>query len=244
MDQDELINAYLDGKLSPDDKRLFEQLLQEDPVYLQALEEQRQIKLAVTLEERSKLKDFLREIDRNEARLLAKTNSLKSWLFAGVAACLIVLVGYFLWTSLSTTPGEKLYQTYYQTYPNLVAPTVRGSSSGGLKSEAFLAFDNRDYEKAAVLFENLIQEPNSEFAIFYLGICQLELGRPEKAIPSFQKIKENASQPDKPTALWYEAMGYFKLNKLEEAKLRIGKVAQANGHALQSQAQEIFQKLE
>lgn len=243
MDQEELINAYLNGKLSPEDQRLFEQLLEEQPDYKTLLEEHRQLKIAVTLEERSKIKDFLKEIDQEVKEKPKPKGGLKSWIYSGIAACLIVLAGLFLWTNLSMTPGEKIYKSYYETYPNLIAPTVRGETQANLKSDAFLAFDNQEFEKAAVLFENLQQEPDSEYAIFYLGICQLELGRPEKAIPLFLKVKEDVSNPDKITATWYAALGYFQLNKLEEGTQAVNKVAMADGHPLQAKARELAEIL-
>lgn len=242
MDQEELFNSYLDGKLSPDDRQLFEQLLEEKPEYKILLEEHRRLKIAVTLEERSKIKEFLLEVDQNQKP--SPNTSWKSWVFSGAAACVIVLAGLFLWTNLSMTPGEKIYKSYYETYPNLIAPTVRGESQTSLMTDAFLAFDNQDFEKASVLFENLQQEPNSEFAIFYQGICQLELGRPEKAIPLLLKVKEDAVNPDKITATWYAALGYFQLNKLEEGTKAVKQVAEAEGHPFQSKAQELAQMLD
>ncbi len=239
MDQEELINAYLDGKLSPEDRQLFEQLLKEQPEYKTLLEEHRQLKIAVTLEERSKIKDFLVEVDQKEKENPKPKGGIKSWIYSGFAACLIVLAGLFLWTNLSMTPGEKIYKSYYEAYPNLIAPTVRGETQANLKSDAFLAFDNQDYQKAAVLFENLQHEPDSDYAVFYLGICQLELGRPEKAIPSFLKVKEDADNPDRITAIWYAALGYFLLNKIEEGTQAVNKVARAEGHPLQAKAQEL-----
>lgn len=243
MDQEELINLYLEGRLSSEDRAIFEKLLDDQPEYRQLLEEQRKIKIAVTLEERQSLRDFLQEVDQQTPKV-EKSRSLKSWLLTGVAACVIVLAGFFIWTNLSLSPGEKLYKAFYETYPNLVAPTVRSESVASLKTDAFLAFDNQDYEKAAVLFENLSQEPNSEYAIFYLGICLLELERPEKAIPLFQQVSESAENPDKTTAEWYEALGYLKLDKLEEAKALISKVAGTSGHSFQSQAQELQEILQ
>ncbi|GAB2486278.1 CDC27 family protein [Algoriphagus taiwanensis] len=243
MDQEELINAYLEGKLSPEDQRLFEQLLENQPEYKTILEEHRQLKIAVTLEERSKIKDFLEELDQKEKGIPKSKGGLRSWIYSGIAACAIVLAGLFLWTSLSMTPGEKIYKSYYETYPNLIAPTVRGESQANLESDAFLAFDNKDYEKAAVLFENLQHEPDSDYAVFYLGICQLELGRPEKAIPLFLKVREDASNPDQITATWYAALGYFQLNKLEEGTQAVNKVARTEGHPLQAKAQELAEIL-
>lgn len=245
MDQEDLINAYLDGKLPPEDKLIFEKLLQEQPEYQLLVEEQRRIKIAVTLQERKDLRDFLQQLNETEKAVpkTTATTTFKSWLYSGVAACLIVLAGLFLWTNLSMDPGQKLYKTYYETYPNLIAPTVRGESASNLKADAFLAYDNGDYQRAAILFENLQQEPDSDYALFYQGICQLELSRPEKAIPLFERMNENSQNPDKITANWYAALGYFQLLKLEEGKSLMAKVAAKTGHPFQPKAQEIMSKL-
>lgn len=243
MDQEELINAYLEGTLSPEDQELFEKLLEEQPEYKKLLEEHKKVKIAITLQERNDLKAFLKEIDQKEKDRQKPSSPFKSWLFSGIAACLIVITGFFLWINLSMNPGEKLFKSYYETYPNLVAPTVRGDQESTLKSDAFLAFDNGDFENAASLFDRLQNEAGGDYAAFYSGICQLELGRPEKAIPLFQKVNENASQPDKITAIWFEALGYFLLNKLPEGKSLMTKVAASPGHPLQNRAQEILEKL-
>jgi len=237
MDQEELINAYLEGMLSPEDQEIFENLIAQNPDYKAELEAQRKIKAAITLSERGNLRDFLSKLDAVHVKPKTK---VKSWFFSAVAACMVVLAGYFLWTALSLSAGEKLYARHYETYPNLVAPSTRGESSADLKTDAFLAYDNGDFEQAAALFEQLKNEPNSDYASLYLGICQLELGRPDKAIPVLNLVSPTSEL--KEIASWYEALGYFKLNMLDKGKSAI-KVTAASANPFQTQAQEILKTL-
>lgn len=237
MDQEELINAYLEGTLSPEDQEIFENLIAQNPEYKAELEAQRKIKAAITLSERESLRNFISELD--EVQVKPKT-SFKSWLFSAAAACLVVLVGYFLWTTLSMSPGEKLYARHYETYPNLVAPSTRGESSADLKADAFLAYDNGDFEQAAALFERLQAQADSDYALLYLGICQLELGRPEKAIPVLNLV--SSTSESKEIASWYEALGYFKLNMLDKGKAAL-KITADSANPFQTQAQEILKTL-
>ncbi|MFN3997947.1 tetratricopeptide repeat protein [Algoriphagus sp.] len=238
MDQEELINAYLEGTLSPEDQKLFENLVEQNPEYRAELEVQRKLKAVISLSERESLRGFLENIESSTKP--RATTSLKSWLYSASAACLVVMAGYFLWTTLSMSPGEKLYARHYETYPNLVAPSSRGESSSGMKAEAFLAYDNGDFAKAAGFFEQLQAQPNSDFALLYLGICQLELGRPEKAIPILNRISSKSES--KEIASWYEALGYFKLNMLDKGKAAL-QVTAAKPNPFQNESQEILKTL-
>lgn len=238
MDQEELINAYLEGTLSPEDKELFENLIAQNPEYMAELEAHRKLKAAITLSERENLKGFLASIEPKETKV--KTNT-KSWLFSAAAACIVVIVGYFLWTTLSMSPGEKLYARHYETYPNLIAPSTRGEAGADLKAEAFLAYDNGNFEQAAALFEKLQAQSNSEYALLYLGICQLELGRPEKAVPVLNLIP--SSSDSKGITSWYEALGYFKLNMMDKGKAAL-QVTAAKANSFQTEAQAILKELE
>lgn len=237
MDQEELINAYLEGTLSAEDQELFENLIAQNPEYKAELEAQRKIKAAISLSERENLRGFLNEIDRTKAK--PKSN-LKSWIFSTTAACVLVLVGYFLWIMLSRSPGEKLYDRHYETYPNLIAPSTRGQSPNDLKALAFLAYDNGNFEQAAALFERHQAQADSEYALLYLGICQLELGRPEKAIPVLNLVP--SSSESKEIAAWYEALGYFKLNMLEKGKEAL-QITAESANPFQTEAQEILKSL-
>ncbi|MFL0681701.1 MAG: hypothetical protein ACJLTB_00525 [Algoriphagus aquaeductus] len=117
MDQEELINAYLEGTLSPEDQELFEKLLEEQPEYKKLLEEHKKVKIAVTLQERNDLKAFLKEIDQEEKDRQKPSSPVKSWLFSGIAACLIVLTGFFLWINLSMNPGKNYSRAIMKLIP-------------------------------------------------------------------------------------------------------------------------------
>ncbi len=237
MDQEELINAYLEGTLSPEDQQIFENLIAQNPEYKVELEVQRKIKAAITLSERESLRDFISELDTTYVK--PKT-SLKSWLFSATAACVIFIVGYFLWTTFAMSVGEKLYVSHYETYPNFIAPSTRGENPKDLKAEAFLAYDNGNFEQAAAMFERLVTQADGDYALLYLGICQLELGRPEKAIPVLNLV--SSTSESKEIASWYEALGYFKLNMLEKGKIPL-EVTAARANPFQMEAQEILKTL-
>ena len=227
MDLQELINDYLEGKLSPEDRRLFESLIADNPKYKAELIQQEKGRAAVDLFEQSARR---------------RPASLKSWLFSAAIACVLVLCGYLLWITLGMSPGEKLYAKYYQTPPNQVAKSTLGTDEINLKTEAFQAFDANDFEKAAALFERISLQGDSDYLLLYHGICQLELGRPEKAIPLLNRVGSDSDTASKEVAAWFAAMGYFKLNMLDKGKQSL-QVTASNANPYQVQAKTILESL-
>ncbi|WP_168171924.1 tol-pal system YbgF family protein [Algoriphagus sp. A40] len=226
MKLEELFDSFLGGKMSESDRILFEKLLEENPEYQSQLNTYRQLKIQTGKETES-------------SDLPSKSKNLKNWLIPIAIALLIVLVGYFLFSTLSMSPGQKLFAKYYETYP--IADT--GTNASGDASQAFQAYEAKDYQKAAAFFERIQTQPNSDFALLYLGICQLELGRPEKAIPVLSLIPTNSPTASKEVASWFEALGYFKLNMLDKGKKAL-QVTAAKPNPYQTQAKTILESLD
>lgn len=230
MELGELFESYLCGKMSESDKVLFEKLLNENPEYQSQLTAYQQQKA--------------RSVPQKTAEELpSKAKNIKNWIISIAIAVGIVLAGYFLFNMLSISTGEKLYKKHYETYPNQVPSSVFREDEFGLKSDAFQAYNEGNYKRAAELLEQVQTQPDSDFALLYLGICQLELGRPEKAIPVLGLIPANSKTASKEVASWFEAMGYFKLNMLEKGKKSL-QITAAKPNPFQTQAKTILESLE
>ncbi|GAA0878807.1 hypothetical protein GCM10009119_17750 [Algoriphagus jejuensis] len=226
MDLQELIDNYLEGKMSPEDERLFEKLIAENPQHQAELEQQKKGREALNLAERH-----------------ATRSNMKSWALSTAIACFLVLSGYLLWITLGMSPGEKLYAKHYNTFPNQIASGTLETSNTKLLSEAFQAYDAKDFKKAEVLFGQIPHRADSDYLLLYQGICQLELGRPEKAIPLFNLVKSESNAASKEVACWYAALGYFKLNMLEKGKDAL-RVSASRPNLYQEQAKSILRQLE
>jgi tetratricopeptide (TPR) repeat protein len=225
MDLQELIDDYLDGRLSPKDRKLFEDLIEENPQYKSELVAKKNGRAAVELVEKGSLRP-----------------AVKSWLISTAIAFLLVAMCFFLWTTLGMSPGEKLFAKYYDTPARQSVADAPFFEDSTLISDAFRAYDLGDFEKAGAMFEQAKIPPNSGYVLFYSGICQLELGRPEKAIPLFSLISTNSETISKEEASWYEALGYFKLNMLEKGKNPL-KITAANPNPYQERAEAILKSL-
>lgn len=229
MKLEELFGSYLNRKLSEEDAALFEKLLDENPEY------QRQFKnyQSQTADSRSSSSPE-KKLDQNS---LSRTRAVKNWSISVIIAVVIVAAGYFLFTILSMAPGEKLFLSYYE--PRKVT-NVNIPDENPVLSRAFFFYQNGEYQQALVLFENLVLEDNSELLKLYVGLSQLGIDRPEKAIPSLSLIKPESKLFLE--ANWYIGMGYLKLNKLEEAKKHL-KISASKPTPHSAKAEEILLKL-
>lgn len=225
MELEELFESYLNGTMSEADASLFKELIKENLEYQIQFDNFRE-----KLEGNS-------IIENQPIHSTPNLSSIKTWSITAGIALAIVVVGYFLFKTLSMPPGEKLFLSYYE--PIEIADSLINSENP-MVDEAISNFRNKEYERAESLFDKLKEEDESGFAQFYLGLCQLELDRPEKAIPTLSLVSQKSNYFFEAT--WYGAMSFLKLNKLEEAK-RLLLISDANPNFYSAKAEEILQKI-
>ena len=137
MENYNYIEKYFEGTLSPEETIMFNKLVEDDAVFAATFEYEKNVKRAITLNERKSLKQKLQSFETSKP----KVKSLKIWYAAASIVFIFGLGFYFTQTSTTT-----IYDEYYQSYPNVVAPTVRGENKDDIKSEAFFEYDNGNYE--------------------------------------------------------------------------------------------------
>lgn len=240
-EQTEIVERYLEGSLSGVELAEFEEQLRSDSLLRERVEELKLIEEGIKQASR---KQALVDLQNVEATLPAIETPLvplwrNGWLQAAAVITMLAVCSYLL------LPGEvatqQLFAEYFQPYPNIIMPTVRGAveNDSTVKALAFKAYDQQNYEEAIRLFESLEQQ--DEGALLYLGNSYLALGEPKKAIPYFEKVLADFDVFDE-QAEWYLAVSYLKLEEREKAKVVLQKVV-ASGSAYTQKAQWILEKL-
>lgn len=215
IENKKLIEKYFENQLSKDEKLIFEEKIINDEGFSKAFEFERNVKKSIHLTEREALKVMLKGFDKKPHR---RVISFRNWYWLSAAA--MIILGVLFWLSTENKPSiEDLYLSYYQNYPNVVEPIVRGEGNQGDKNEAFEAYEQEKYQKSKVLFHNIFDKTKAEYALFYESQSYFALGETQKGID----ILENASFTDnkyqfKTQQKWYLALAYLKLNKIENAK--------------------------
>ncbi|HQV34938.1 MAG: hypothetical protein KA215_02090 [Flavobacterium sp.] len=237
MENEALLNKYFEQRLSEEEKVLFDSLLQNDSEFAKEVAYQKNVKKAITLNEREALKQTLQSFENTKKE---NRNNSQFWYIAGV---FLLFFGGLAWFQFTKDSPEQLYQEYYQSYPNVVAPTVRGDNERNLKSDAFYEYDSGNYEKSLYLFSKIYKEEAVDYALFYQAMSLMELKRYEDAIALFDQFKTDDNNAFSPFVKWYKALSYLKLNEKEKAVLLLQELAEEE-NPQQQMAKHLLVELE
>jgi tetratricopeptide (TPR) repeat protein len=233
MNTENLINDYFEKSLSPEDQIQFDLLMQSDADFAQEVHFQKNLKKAIALEERATLKAKLQSFETATELPKSKVKPIRVW-YAAASIILICGLGIYF-TQNSTT---SIYNKYYQTYPNVVAPTVRGENSANIQSEAFFEYDNGNYQKAEELFTRIYNSEKVDYALFYKALALLELDKTSDAITTFKLFDLTKNNSFTPFVKWYLALAYLKENQKENAILLLQSLSD-----IENPQQEMAKKL-
>jgi lipopolysaccharide biosynthesis regulator YciM len=118
---------------------------------------------------------------------------------------------------------DKLFFTNFSPYMNIT--TQRGSDDSQqrstLQNAAMHFYNNRDYNKAIVNFEELFKSQNSPDSLvqFYYGISCLGAQHNQKAVEVFSKLSSKKNYLFYDQSKWYLALSYLQ-NHDKEATIR------------------------
>jgi predicted Zn-dependent protease len=237
MNEEVLIEKYFEGTLTQDEQTAFNELLKTNKAFANEVTLQQQLKTAITIQERAKTKNFLKNIDTSQSQ---KVSSFK-WLYAAAAILLIVLSG--IWVFTQKPDGKELFAAYYQPYPNTIAPIVRGENNTIKDSVyiAFAAYENKEYTVASAQFNALYNSTGKSYFKIYEAVCLLALDKSQEAI---QILTKNIYEEEDTQIIknWYLALAYIKQNNFANAKPLLQQVV-ATENIVQQPAQKLLEKL-
>lgn len=178
-----LIDDYLDGQLSKEDKVILERRLETEPELSELLNLVKFTKESIRLNgQKNKIKEihqeFLKEKSVNSGKSSkGKIRTLNWWIGIAASFSLLILVGV---NHISSFPEKLLSEKYY----SYELPTMRSNENGQETLE--IAFKNQDWDK--VVSEVEIQSDDRQ-SLFLAGISAMELKEYEKALSYFERIE-------------------------------------------------------
>lgn len=166
------------------------------------------------------------------------------WMAAAVITLLIVSSVFLLWPS--SPDNMALYKMYYQPYPNVFDPTVRGDADTDTVStikDAFRAYNEGDYNKAIEYFNEALSHDDKlekDNALFYLGNSYLAIDSAMAAQRVLEQIDEQSHVSDQ--AKWYLGLAYLKSNDLEGARIVLEELTN-HSNSYRDKASKIIQEI-
>jgi len=221
----EYIDDYFTGNLNPEDRKNFENQMQQDKNFAEEVAFYLAAKQALKEELTDEKKEWFRELASRNVTLSEKTRSTqvrRIWVYRLAAAAVFVGIVFFSWSLFfqpSATSPNELADKYIKTeFENL---GVSMGSTRDSMQEGLRLYNVKQYDSALQQFEQIILRDTSNYtAKRYAGDCSLMLGNYDKALNYFQQLATYTSNYSNP-GIFYQAVTLMKRNQpgdKEEAK--------------------------
>ena len=175
MDKEVLIQKYLKGTLNQEEKELFQESLEKDASFADAIPFFEELNYAFAKADYDTTKTQLRSFYKEEKR--------SSWRKWSIAATFLILISLSsVWYLKDTSSAVSLYAQYFEPYKNIVQPIVRGEAIKTTKELAFKAYDEQNYKEAIVYFDDMLNTTQEPIIEFYKANAQLQLGDTETCL--------------------------------------------------------------
>ena len=234
-----LIEAYLNGELSVDERREFENRLVEDEMFAKDYKDQLAARQLIKEAGRLDLKDTLESFEVSGSDSKVRPLWLKRAI--PIAAMLVIFFGVYYFLEFNQGSGG-LYDSYFESYP---APAnLRDTSSeDSAWNDALESYENEDFEQALNFMGQVRHEAPGYMVAFYVGLSamQTEPAELEKAMSSFDSVLRGDNDY-KEQALWYKGLILIKLERTDEAIDVLTELTSRNGFK-KSEASQILDKL-
>ncbi len=225
----ERIANYLEGDLTAEDKRSFEEQLDIDPYLREQVE---QVRIALKGVENTGLKNDLKNI-HDELYNPSRDYRATIWRWVAVLVLLVPAV----WFVVSNLNQPDLFTAYFKPYPNVL--TARATDNNTLTS-TMSDYSSGKYTSALSGFAELKEMGiDSDEIDLYMGITYLQLDKTAEAIQLWSDL--GSQHRYAPQIKWYLALAYLKSEQTDQAKKLLMALEQNNFNY--QQAQEILQRL-
>lgn len=226
-----LIDRYFENSLSPKERLEFNDLIQNDEGFKNEFLFQKDLKKAISHHQNQELKETLENFERGLKSSSRFSVVPVKWV-AAASLALLLSVGGWIVNNYAFPSNERIFETYYEPYPNTVMPIVRGSEVNSIEYRAFIAYEAGEYHKAINLF-NSVENSSDKYIQFYKAMCQLSADKPNEAIETLLPLANGSASSlqdfdCKQRAEWYIGLAYVKQGKEQEAMYFLEKLKNQN----------------
>ena len=235
-----IFEQYLQDEMTVEEKLSFENQILTDVDFKESFELYKATNQFLDTKFAKETTDFKNNLSRiAKQHSSGTTNSDKSKVIPlnskwfAIAATIVVFISIWFFTQ-NGTPEYTDYNQHERAYF-----TERSEGDIHLKA-AQEAFNNQDYEKAIVNFQQVSNENFGEEAQLFYGVALIETNQFEKAEVILEPI-QGGDSVYKEKAIWYLGLSKLKQKKFEECKMTLETLPkEAEDY---DKAQELIRKL-
>ena len=239
-----LVEKYFDAELNEAELKNFTTRIQSDDNFRLLVEQEKALIAAIRFEGAAANLQYLEDLEsklQKETPILLESRSTKWYYYAAAAVIgMTILVAVFM-NSFKEKP-DQLFQAYFAPYPNMFEPTTRSAESVDSKrADAFQAYEQGDYQKAATLFTDLLKDNKEPGMLLLLGNSNLMLGKLDEAKANFITLNKDFDDLDM-QAKWYLSLCYLKNGEMDKAQLLLKELA-GTEISYATKAKELLEKV-
>ncbi len=228
-----IIEKYLDGTLSDEEKKEFTEYLEKDSEFRELLQLHKETNAAIGDDAFFGFKEKVNRAyhkytsetynistEELEIKLHKGFISLHRKIISLAAGFLLITASVLIWYLFyySGTSGEKLFADFYKLYdPDIIYRSVEKSTDTW--QDALLLYKKHQWLRADSVFSIILSTDSTDTAaLFYSGITDIELNRITSAINKLQKVVDIGDNGYITHARWNLALLYCKINEKDNAR--------------------------
>jgi tetratricopeptide (TPR) repeat protein len=159
----------------------------------------------------------------NDEIVIKRTPSIfakKKFYYAAASMALLIATGGLIQRIASPDmDSSEVFEKYYTPYEITVTHRSGNTEVDRLLLNAFEKYEEKNYEQALVLFEEVLETRKNDMALnLYSGISYMEEEKYQKAKTSFDNIISDKDNLFIEQAKWYLGMCYLKTENTEKAE--------------------------
>jgi len=239
-----LVEKYFDAELSDLEMKHFTSRIESDEKFKTLFEQEKALVGAIRHQGLQDNLQYLKTLEANmqETVHLKPNWGIKKWYYYAAAATVgIIILSKVLITSFTETP-DQLFEAYFTPYPNMFEPTVRDNNTVVSKrTEAFQAYEQHDYQKAAILFKDLLKTNKEPGILLLLGNANLILGNLDEAKENFTTLNKDFDELDMQSK-WFLSLCYLKSGDIERARTMLKELGETE-ISYATKAKELLEKV-
>ncbi|NRB59879.1 MAG: hypothetical protein HRU50_08105 [Winogradskyella sp.] len=237
MKKEDLIQKYFKEVLTPQEEKEFSSLLENDSDFKLEFEEYSNLQKAFKINEADELKDFLKNIEASEADIALPWYK-KQYIYYVAAAVLVI--GLCI-PMLMKPSSSDLYNSYFEIYPNVEQPVVRGDNDNA-SNNVFQAYESNNFEKSSEGFKALLEKETNPNFRFYYAMSLLNSQKYDEALSELN-VLESLEFDYIAETLWYSALISIKKEQFESAKSYLQILDNSNSSFKSKERKVLLKKL-